>query len=236
MKKVSLLLTCEHASNRVPRALETLFRQQKRSLLSSHRAWDPGALPIARTLAKSLKAPLLEGQFSRLVIDLNRSPQHRGVFSELTRRLPLVERKRLLETLHAPFHDKARRHIHRGLAQRRYLCHFSIHSFTPMLNGEVRNCEIGILYDPRRPHEKRLAIALKAALQRQLPEIRLRMNYPYRGTSDGHTSQLRRSFPDAQYAGIELEFNQAWRKARSPAVQKTIATAIRESLKTYLEY
>ena len=41
------------------------------------------------------------------------------------------------------------------------------------------------------------------------PDLRVRLNYPYRGDSDGLTTWLRRRHPAARYLGIELEINQA---------------------------
>jgi len=34
------------------------------------------------------------------------------------------------------------------------------------------------------------------------------MNRPYLGTSDGHTTSLRKEFRDESYLGIEIEVNQ----------------------------
>ena len=36
-------------------------------------------------------------------------------------------------------------------------------------------------------------------------DLRVKMNLPYRGTSDGHTTALRREFPASRYAGVEVE-------------------------------
>ena len=51
-----LLLTCEHAGNRIPRAYAPLFRGAD-ALLATHRGWDPGAYVLARFLAKRLRVP-----------------------------------------------------------------------------------------------------------------------------------------------------------------------------------
>jgi predicted N-formylglutamate amidohydrolase len=86
--------------------------------------------------------------------------------------------------------------------------HIAVHSFTGVLNGQTRNAEIGLLYDPARPRELDLCNRWIEALRELLPEFRVRRNYPYRGNADGLTTWLRRRFPDPQYAGIELELNQ----------------------------
>jgi len=48
-----------------------MFRARRR-LLDSHRGHDPGALAMARSLARSLDATLLAATVSRLLVALNR--------------------------------------------------------------------------------------------------------------------------------------------------------------------
>ena len=69
-----VVLVCEHASNRIPHALNNLGLGQE--TIDSHAAWDPGAEAIALLLSQSLDAPLVNARFSRLVYDLNRPPEH----------------------------------------------------------------------------------------------------------------------------------------------------------------
>jgi predicted N-formylglutamate amidohydrolase len=57
---------------------------------------------LARRLGAALGAPLVAATVTRLLADTNRSPHHRGLFSEWTRSLPIRERERLLELLYDP--------------------------------------------------------------------------------------------------------------------------------------
>ena len=91
-RDVGLLFTCEHGGNRVPRRWAGLF-EKHRTLLDSHRGWDPGALTLARALSKAMAAPLVVSTTSRLLVDLNRSEHHRAVFSSITLALPDAERR-----------------------------------------------------------------------------------------------------------------------------------------------
>jgi len=197
----ALLVTCEHASNAVTRH-GAAFRADP-AVLHTHRAWDPGAALLARELATACDAPLHEGKFTRLLIDLNRRESSKAAFSTFT---PDAARESLLE-----FHREWRAAVLADamrLAKQGRLLHLSCHSFTPELHGEVRNAEIGLLYDPRRALEKRTADAWHVALREALPATRVRRNYPYKGISDGVTSWLRRELLLARYAGFELELNQ----------------------------
>ncbi|TGN09358.1 N-formylglutamate amidohydrolase [Leptospira ilyithenensis] len=224
---MKVLLTCEHARNSFPPDMENIFKGKQR-LLQSHRGWDEGALEMARGLKRKLKAPLLEGSHSRLVIDLNRSINHRKAFSEITKRLPQETKDKIISTIHRPFRENARVIVEK----QSQVLHLSIHSFVPILDGKKRNCEIGILYDPRRPLETNVAKQLKLSFQANDPNVIIKMNYPYRGTSDGHTTQLRRTFSPKKYLGIELEFNQAWLKKlkNKNRVIEWIADSIQNSL------
>ena len=95
------------------------------------------------------------------------------------------------------------------MSRGRRVIHISSHSFTPVLDGEVRRADVGLLYDPRRRGEVELCARWKAALCAIAPALAVRRNYPYAGKGDGLTSYLRTRFPPGAYVGIELEVNQA---------------------------
>jgi predicted N-formylglutamate amidohydrolase len=104
-----------------------------------------------------------------------------------------------------------------------------VHSFTPVLGGEVRNADVGLLYDSQRPSEVRACRRWQAALAEIDPSLRVRRNYPYRGAADGLATWLRRRLPDARYAGVELELNQALLAGPSRAqVTETLARSLVE--------
>lgn len=207
-KTEALILTCEHGGNRVPREYAAAFRPL-RGMLATHRGWDPGALVLSRRFAKVLLAPLFAATVSRLVVDLNRSEGHPRVYSRVTAALPEDRRQRLLAKHYRPFRGRVAAEIAAEVRRGRRVVHVSVHSFTPVLAGEIRNADIGLLYDPRRPGERALAAAWRKVIRSLDPKLRVRMNYPYLGTSDGHTTSLRGRFRPGDYIGIELEVNQA---------------------------
>jgi predicted N-formylglutamate amidohydrolase len=182
-----------------------LFGSQSR-LLASHRGWDPGALWIARGLARRLRAPLVAATTTRLLVDLNRSPRNPAIFSELTRGLTSEERDRLITTVHGPHWRRIREALDRAP---RPVVHLAVHSFAPRLDGRIRAFDLGLLYDPARARERAFAACLRARLAAADGSLRVRRNAPYRGNSDGLTTALRRERPAAGYLGLELELNQA---------------------------
>lgn len=203
----TLVLTCEHGGNDVPPAYKELFRGQRR-LLESHRGHDPGALAMARAMARRLGGSLIHCTVTRLLVELNRSPGHPDLFSEISARLPAEPKRRVLERYYLPYHRRVRRAMARTRRRGGSVLHVGVHSFTPVLSGRVRNADIGLLYDPWRRAERALCHRWRRAIRLRAPSLRVRMNYPYRGVTDGLTTALRRELPASGYMGIELEIGQ----------------------------
>lgn len=205
--RLALVLSCEHASPRIPSAHLHLFEGAE-AVLQSHRAHDPGAIEVARAIARRFGVAVHAGRWSRLLVDLNRSPSNPAVFSAWSQRLPAPKREALLNEIHAT-HHRAVADAVRAAARRHPVVHVSVHSFAPVLRGKVRTADVGLLYDPGRTLEREIVARWKGLLERW-PDLRVRRNYPYRGVSDGLTRCLRREFSDRRYAGIELELNHGW--------------------------
>jgi predicted N-formylglutamate amidohydrolase len=254
-----LLVTCEHGGNRVPAGYRALFGSDaRRRLLQSHRGWDPGALRMARRFARRFGAPLIAAEVTRLLVELNRSPGHPALFSEVSQGLDEAARREVIARYYLPYREHVKEAIaallreERGDAPRgarrterphagglsRAVLHLSVHTFTPVLHGVRRKADVGILYDPRREREKRFALAWARAIRREAPHLRVRRNYPYRGAADGLTTTMRRRFPASRYLGIELEVNQRFflesgagnRAGASPAAREEVVKALEISL------
>jgi predicted N-formylglutamate amidohydrolase len=174
----SAVLVCDHASNRVPRRLGTLGLDPVQ--LADHIGWDPGAAEVARRLSVHLDAPLVLSGYSRLVIDCNRplrsaesiAQQSAGVPVPGNRGLRRQDRDLRINTLFQPYH----RAIDTLLddRSRRPSLLLSIHSFTPVLNGQRRPWHIGISHGRNRE----LATLLRTALARS-GNLSIGDNEPY---------------------------------------------------------
>ena len=227
-----IVVTCEHGGNRIPREYASLFRGWHR-VLRTHRGYDAGALVMARELAAALRAPLVASTVSRLLVDLNRSLSNPRAWSAATRALPPDRKRRVVARHYAPYHRRVAAIVGEAIASGCRVVHVASHSFTPVLDGHARTCDIGLLYDPARAGEAALAQRWKAAFAEREPRLRVRRNYPYAGKGDGLTRSLRRRFPPARYVGIELEINQAfvrdggraWRDVRA-CVVSTLQAAL----------
>ncbi len=206
------LVSCEHASNRIPDRYERLGLSAQQH--ASHIAWDPGSRTIAEICARKLRCPCFKGRYSRVLVDLNRSLHHRrliprvsfGVSIPGNREISAEERELRIRGYYTPYRTQVLGQIRKIVTNYGRSIHLSMHSFTPLYDGVERRGDIGLLYDPSRKGEASLVRAMAALLG--VEGFQVRRNYPYRGTNDGFTTFCRRVFNDRQYAGIEIEVNQ----------------------------
>lgn len=202
-----LLLTCEHGGYEVPVAYEHLFVGAHEALVS-HRGYDPGALEVALRIASRLAAPMVFSTVTRLLIDLNRSPENATLFSAYARNLTQAEREQVAATYYTPYHQSIKRSASAAIAAGQKVIHIGIHSCTDVLDGQTRDLDIALLFDETRTREKAFCEQWRSALQARSSGLRYRFNVPYRGSDDGLTTILRQQFPADAYLGLEVELRQ----------------------------
>lgn len=194
--KSPVLLVCEHASNTIPGRYGDLGLSD--DVLSSHIAWDPGALAVARLLSQKLDAALVFQRFSRLIYDCNRPPESASAMPltseiyDIPGNSKLDEAERFLRTaaLYIPFHEAVSNVVEKRKILGIKSVIVTIHSFTPVYHGRVRDVEIGILHDA----DARLADAMLA--DSKTASFKVERNQPY-GPDDGVTHTLRlHALPD----------------------------------------
>ncbi len=223
-----VILVCDHASNRIPRALGTL--QVDTRVLQTHVAWDPGAHDVALRLARLLDATLISSGFSRLVYDVNRppdSPQAIRPESEIydipgNHNLSADERQARAEAIYAPYHAAIETLIASRTAAGRASAVVTIHSFTPVYYGQERQVELGILHDT----DPRLADAMLECAPR-LTELRTERNQPY-GPADGVTHTLAKHAVPRGLLNVMIEIRNDL--IHDPAQQTRVAEALSNML------
>jgi predicted N-formylglutamate amidohydrolase len=227
---MGFVVSCEHAGRRVPREYRHLFLGVE-DTLASHRGWDHGSDPLARGLARTLGVEALLHDVTRLLIDANRSLGHPRSLSEFSRALSPAAREALVRGHYLPHRERVEAAVRRSIDRSGFCLHISVHTFTPELNGDLRTADIGLLYDPKRIEERRLAARWVEAIRAANAAWRVRRNYPYLGSSDGLTTSLRRLHSDDCYAGIELEVNRSLLERARGARQ--VMTALNASLRAF---
>ncbi|PSJ60442.1 N-formylglutamate amidohydrolase [Pseudaminobacter soli (ex Li et al. 2025)] len=146
------LLLCEHASNRIPRALGDLGVSEAER--QRHIAWDIGVSALAQHLSRTLDAPLFMANYSRLVIDCNRPLHVPSAIPEISEKTEIPgnfdlseeERQQRIETFFTPFADAVARRLDRLQAKGKRPFVVGVHSFTPVYFGKSRPWHAGILY------------------------------------------------------------------------------------------
>lgn len=173
-------LICDHASARVPRRLRELGLSEAQRL--DHIGWDPGAARVARRLSALLDAPLLLSGYSRLVIDCNRPPQVPASIPAQSCGVPVpgnadvsdAEREARVEALFVPYHRAITAALDRRREAGQRSALLSVHSFTPVLAGQARPWQVGVMYG----RDRRLADLFLRVLRRQSALI-VGDNQPY---------------------------------------------------------
>lgn len=226
---MKILLTCEHSGNEIPQKYIDLFKDDL-EVLKTHRGFDPGAYDLFQYLS-DLSDFEYAHLTSRLLVEVNRSIGHPNLFSEFSKKLNATEKTEVLEQYYFPYRNSVESIASENIRKGDRLLHLAIHSFTPVFQGEVRNADIGLLYDPSRELEKEFCKTLKQQLLAVSPELIIRYNYPYLGIADGFTTYLRKRFPQ-DYAGIEIEINQKYEKNSKMAdlIKSSLHQAIQASV------
>lgn len=232
MTKISSVISCEHASNRVPEAFLYLFSQAKEEL-KSHLGWDPGALFWAQQLAESLGQELYKGEYTRLLIELNRSLDNSQLFSKYSNNLSDSVKKYIIQTYYKPYRKQVTQRIDDLMQSSTSVVHLSMHSFTPVFHGNVREVEIGLLFDDDRREESDFCSIWIEHLKRLLPDVCIRFNEPYLGKDDGFCTLLRTKYADENYIGIELEVSQKFVDSGKERISEAICQSFKLSLDDY---
>ena len=219
--ETAILLTCEHASERLPEPWH--WPDADQWLRRTHWAYDIGAAELTRELCAAWGATAVLARFSRLLADPNREAsapdlvleRAEGCSVELNRGVDAEERQRRIERLWRPYHDAIEAELARSDAR----VVLAIHTFTPVWRGTPRDFEVGVLFDL----EEELAERARTELQRAGFETR--MNEPYSGKAglifSAHHHATRRG--DGVHA-LEIELRQDL--AAEPAVRARLVAPL----------
>jgi predicted N-formylglutamate amidohydrolase len=202
------LLTCDHASRRLPRRLGTLGLSEAEQ--ARHIAWDIGIAGVGRRLSAALDACLVLQGYSRLAIDANRPPgapdsivgRSDGTVIPGNQDLSAEEIERRAREIFHPYHDGIRQELDARVSAGRRTTLVALHSFTPSMGGRARPWHVGVLYN----RDARLGHILLERLRRE-PELVVGDNQPYAASDDTDytlvTHGERRGLPH-----VELELRQ----------------------------
>ncbi|EEW24788.1 N-formylglutamate amidohydrolase [Rhodobacter ferrooxidans] len=226
------LVTCDHASNRVPPDVGGGALGIADADMARHIAWDVGAAGLAEALAQRLDSPAILSDFSRLVIDPNRGTDdptlvmqlYDGTIIPANRGISAAEVQRRLDSLYHPYHA-----AYAQLAARRDdTVILAIHSFTPCLQGRSpRPWQVGVLYSHL---DERLSRPLIARLAAEA-DLCVGDNQPYAGHLPGDAIDRHALQPGRLNTLIEVrndliatpQGRAAWADRLAPILQQVLA-------------
>lgn len=228
------LVTCDHASNRVPGWVAGGDLGIGAEDMGRHIAWDVGAAGVAEALGAALDSPVVMSDFSRLVIDPNRGEDdptlvmklYDGTIIPANRHIGPDGVEERLERLYRPYHDALAR-----LAGRRPdVVIVAVHSFTPCLKGRSpRPWHVGVLHSHL---DGRLSHALIGVLGAE-PDLCVGDNEPYSGHLPGDAIDRHALRFGRQNTLVEVrndligtpEAQAAWGARLAPLLRRALAAA-----------
>jgi predicted N-formylglutamate amidohydrolase len=163
------LIVADHAGHAMPRALNGLGVSTTER--ERHIGWDIGIAPVSRLIADALNATLIQQNYSRLIIDCNRTPGSETSMPEISERTAVPGNVGLSEhdkaarvrEIFRPYHDRIETELDRRRQAGRAAALIAMHSFTPLFKDVARPWHAGVLYN----RDARFAHRLMALLNEE---------------------------------------------------------------------
>jgi len=188
-REAGLVLVADHAGRALPAEYGNLGLPA--SEFDRHIAYDIGVEGLTRRLAVLTGAPAVMARFSRLLIDPNRGEDDPTLIRQLydgtivpgNYPMSAAERERRLARHYRPYHEAVGATIAAvAAASGRAPFVFSVHSFTPRMQGRARPWHAGVLWDSDDRAVRPLIAMLSAD-----PALVVGDNEPYDGALRGDT-------------------------------------------------
>ncbi len=129
----SFLITCSHATCAIPEANRELFKGSE-DLVTSTEGWEPGSLNLAQGLAMKLSTPLIHGDVTRLLIDLDQTGNER--WSKISSKLPDATKEKLVARHQTKFRQAINIRLTEDLKRYENTVHLVIHT-APVADGRI---------------------------------------------------------------------------------------------------
>ncbi|HVW54538.1 MAG TPA: N-formylglutamate amidohydrolase [Rhizobiaceae bacterium] len=188
-RRKGLLLVADHAGHDLPDEYGRLGLPDAE--FDRHIAYDIGVAAVTERLAAILGVPAVMARFSRLLIDANRGEDDPTIIRQLydgtiipgNYPIDTSEREKRLDRFYRPYHDAVASLV-ASVAEETGKAPFifSIHSFTPRMQGIERPWHAGVLWDS----DDRAVKPLLAMLAKD-PLLVIGDNEPYDGALRGDT-------------------------------------------------
>jgi predicted N-formylglutamate amidohydrolase len=201
------LLLGDHAGRAVPARLDGLGLTAE--AMDGHIAWDIGVAALGERLSKALDAAFIRQAYSRLVIDCNRRPDSvdaapaasDGVAIPGNVGLTAADLAARRAEIYAPYQARIAAALDARRRDGRPTLLVSLHSFTPVMQGNARPWRFGVLHRGDSALSVRMLALLREALGEEAGD-----NQPYAMDAVDNTIPLHADPRGLDY--LELEVRQ----------------------------
>ncbi len=221
----AFLFSCENATCAVPEAYREIFYDDE-DVLTSCLGWEPGSLNLGQAFAMRYRTPLVHGDVTRLLIDLEKDGDER--WSRFALKLPEATRLKIAERHEKPYRSLLKQRIGEDLRRHQAVLHVMVHT------------------DSETEGRVTLETPVGGMLAEQIAAVwRLRLNTDERDVRHFRNSDclalgsaLSLEFPAGQYAQVRLKVSQSFflegRPMKWEAIKKllleTLAQAVAEAV------
>jgi len=218
----AFLFSCEHATCAVPEAYRELFRGSE-EVVESTEGWEPGSLSLAQAFAMKFRTPLVHGDVTRLLIDLEKDGDER--WSRFSLQLPETTRVKVADRHERPFRTQLCQRIAEDLRRHSRVMHVMIHT-SPQIDGRV------LLETPAAAP---LAENLAAAWRGHLRNAESDALHARGSAASALETFLQGEYPADQYAQVRLTVSQSFFLEGRPWRWETLKKVLLESLTRAVE-
>ena len=216
-RMTAFLFSCENATCAVPEAYREIFLDSE-DVVASAEGWEPGSLNLAQAFSMKFRTPLVHGDVTRLLIDIEKEGEQ--CWSRFSLKLPEATRTRIAERHQRSYRLLLEQRIAEDLRRHAGVLHVMVHTDAET-DGRLtlETPEGGVLAE-------KLALAWYAHLKTGDLDVR----HVWNAESSALGAALSRDFPADQYARIRLSVSQTFFLEGRPWRWETLKKLLLESL------
>ena len=212
----AFLITCNHATCALPEAQRALFKGNE-DLVHSTAGWEPGSLNLAQGLAMKFSTPLIHGDVTRLLIDLDQTGAKR--WSKISAKLPEPTKVKIVERHEEKFRHAIECRLTEDLKRRDAIVHFIIHT-APIEDGRITFEHTGSAF----------AEKIATAADKAMPTTEVKSTCEPLMDKTAFIRWMLESYPDAKYGIVRVTVSQSFFLKSVPmrweTIKKTIIMAL----------
>ena len=232
----SFVIAVDHAGRRIPKRLGNLGLPP--SELERHTAWDLGALGVAMRVSATLDAPLVAQEYSRLVVDCNRTPGSEASIPRMAESLEVPGNVSLSEEqiaarrseIFEPYHARLHAILYERQAAQQPTILVTQHTMTNILKGVRREMHAAVLYE----QDRRFAGIVLEMLRRNA-ELLIAENEPYLVQLTHYTVPHHAEAHGLPYVELEIRQDLVTDEAGQAEWAHRIADTLQDAARVYYE-